>query len=226
MAIIFIRSTLIYIILLILMRFMGKRQIGEMQPFELVVTLLIAELACIPMADVSIPLIYGISAIIAVFILHQIMMLLEQTGAFIKFLLNGKPSLVINKNGVDFNELQKNNMDVTDLLESLRGLGYFSLDSVDYAIYESNGTLSAMPNDNNSDSSLPIILIKDGKPITKNLEICKFNLDYIITFLKDNKLNLKKVGVFTIDGNGKYYVQEKNKPYKSGVLTLKKGVQW
>ena len=208
------------------MRFMGKRQIGEMQPFELVVTLLIAELACIPMADVSIPLIYGISAIIAVFILHQIMMLLEQTGAFIKFLLNGKPSLVINKNGVDFNELQKNNMDVTDLLESLRGLGYFSLDSVDYAIYESNGTLSAMPNNNNSDSSLPIILIKDGKPITKNLEICKFNLDYIISFLKDNKLNLKKVGVFTIDGNGKYYVQEKNKPYKSGVLTLKKGVQW
>ena len=166
------------------MRFMGKRQIGEMQPFELVVTLLIAELACIPMADVSIPLIYGISAILAVFILHQIMMLLEQTGAFIKFLLNGKPSLVINKNGVDFNELQRNNMDVTDLLESMRGLGYFSLDSVDYAIYESNGTLSAMPNDKNTSSSLPIILIKDGKPITKNLEICKLNLDCIISFLK------------------------------------------
>ena len=117
MLIIFIRSALIFIILLVVMRLMGKRQIGEMQPFELVITLLIAELACIPMSDISVPLIYGISAILAVFIIHQILSLLDRSGRLPKRIISGKPSIVLNKNGVDFDELRKNNMDVEDLIE-------------------------------------------------------------------------------------------------------------
>lgn len=84
MIIIFIRSTLTFIILLVVMRLMGKRQIGEMQPFELVITLLIAELACIPMSDISVPLIYGIAAILAVFIIHQALSLLDRSGRILK----------------------------------------------------------------------------------------------------------------------------------------------
>ena len=80
MVIIFIRSLTTFIVLLVVMRLMGKRQIGEMQPFELVITLLIAELACIPMADISVPLVYGIAAILAVFILHQLLSVIEQSG--------------------------------------------------------------------------------------------------------------------------------------------------
>ena len=72
MGLIFIRTIIVFITLLIIMRLMGKRQIGEMQPFELVITLLIAELACIPMADTSIPLLYGIVAILTIYFLHQI----------------------------------------------------------------------------------------------------------------------------------------------------------
>lgn len=138
MIIIFIRSTLTFIILLVVMRLMGKRQIGEMQPFELVITLLIAELACIPMSDISVPLIYGIAAILAVFIIHQTLSLLDRSGRILKRVISGKPSIVLNKDGVDFVELRKNNMDVEDLIESMRSAGYFSLDDLDYAIFESN----------------------------------------------------------------------------------------
>ena len=225
MAIIFVRSSLIYIFLLIIMRFMGKRQIGEMQPFEFVVTLLIAELACIPMSDVSIPLLYGISAIIAVFILHQVIALIEQSGAFMKFLVSGKPSLVITKKGVDFKELKKNNMDVSDLIESLRGLGYFGLNSVNYALYESNGTLSAVPS-NVESSSLPIILIKNGKYIDKNLQIINKTSDEISEILKNNKVKLNNVGVFTINGDGEYYLQEYKKKFITGKITIGEDNKW
>lgn len=226
MAIIFLRSSLIYIVLLIIMRFMGKRQIGEMQPFEFVVTLLIAELACIPMSDVSIPLLYGVSAIFAVFILHQIIALLEHSGSVFKFLVSGKPSIVINKNGVCFKELKKNNMDVMDLLESLRGIGYFSFDSVKYAIYESNGTLSAIENNKSESKSVSIILIKNGKLQKNNLKIVDYTDMEIQNFLISQSINLRNLGVLTVDGTGKFYAQEYKNKYITGPFPLKEGVKW
>ena len=114
---------------------MGKSQIGEMQPFELVITLLIAELACIPMADSSIPLLYGIIAIVSIFILHQIVWLLDLWFKPMKTVICGKPSLVITKEGIDSYQLRKNNLDVSDLIESMRGAGYFNLDDVYYGLY-------------------------------------------------------------------------------------------
>ncbi len=227
MAIIFLRSTIIYVVLLVIMRLMGKRQIGEMQPIEFVVTLLIAELACIPMSDTSIPLLYGISAILAVFIIHQLMTVLEQTGAFCKFVLSGKPSIVINKNGIDFKELKKNNLDVSDLLEAMRNMGYFSFDAVEYAIFESNGTLSAIEKQTQSTPSMPIIIIKNGRPVLKNLSITKLTRQELSEYFKSLGVkSLKDVGVFTLDGNGKFYLQEFNKKYIIGQINLKEGVSW
>lgn len=101
MALIFIRTAIIFFTLLLIMRLMGKSQIGEMQPFELVITLLIAELACIPMADSSVPLLYGIISIVTIFILHQIVWLLDLWFKPMKTVVCGKPSLVITKDGVD-----------------------------------------------------------------------------------------------------------------------------
>ncbi len=218
MAVIFIRSSLIYIALLVIMRLMGKRQIGEMQPFEFTVTLLIAELACIPMSDFSIPLLYGISAILAMFILHQFMALLDKSGKVFKFLLSGKPSIVINRNGVDFNELKKNNLDVQELIESMRILGYFSLDSVYFAVYEANGTLSALENDDLDFSpSMPIAVIKNGKLDEKNLELSQLEREDLSKILTTNDIkNIKSVGVFTVDENGRYYLQQYNKKYITG----------
>ena len=130
MALIFIRTTVIFITLLAIMRLMGKSQIGEMQPFELVITLLIAELACIPMADTSIPLMYGIVSIVAIFILHQIVWLLDLWFKPMKTIICGAPSVVITKDGIDSYQLRKNNLDVSDLIESMSAAGYLIIDEV------------------------------------------------------------------------------------------------
>ena len=228
MVLVFVRSTIIYFACLIIIRLMGKRQIGEMQPFELVVTLIIAELACIPMSDVSIPLLYGVSAILAVFIIHQLMALLSAYKTIFKTMLSGKPSVVINKDGIDFKELQKNNLDVDDLIESLRGLGYFSLDSVIYAIYESNGTLTAVENPNKKEqNSLPLLIFKNGKENSDNVKLIDVKKqDFEEIFKMSNVKNSKNVKVLTIDGNGNFYLQEKNKKFVTGNYCLVKGAKW
>ncbi len=207
---------------------MGKRQIGEMQPFEFIVTLIIADLACIPMADVSIPLIYGLVAVLTLFVLHQATYLLEQSGSFLKRLISGKPSVVINKNGVDLKELKKNNLGVDDLIESMRSLGYFSFDDLDYAIFESNGKLSPFENQskNEEKGSLPIVLINNKKFVAKNLEIIKSNEKEFTKFLKNSNCALKDVEILTIDGNGRVYLKAKNKKYQILSFTHAEGVKW
>ena len=228
MAVIFLRSTIIYMALFIIMRLMGKRQIGEMQPFEFTITILIAELACIPMSDVSIPLLYGVAAILSVFIVHQLLSLVDKTGNIPKIILSGKPSVVINKNGVDFNELKRNNLDITDLIESMRILGYFALDSVSYAIFEANGTLSAVENKELSvKPNIPVTVVKNGKVDKKSMQMVADTPDETNKILQQtNASPLKNVGVLTIDGNGRYYLQKYGEKYQTGYITLKKELQW
>lgn len=228
MVIIFIRSLTTFIVLLIVMRLMGKRQIGEMQPFELVITLLIAELACIPMADISVPLVYGIAAILAVFILHQLLSIIEQSGQFAKRIISGKPSLVLNKNGVDFTELRRNNMDVEDLIESMRSAGYYSLDDLDYAIFESNGKLSAKekPDYDKRKTSLPVLIVGEGKVVRKNLSLIGKDEEWLKKVIKSNGAkNNKQVGVMTVDGNGKVYFQKEKDKFRTFNVELG-GVKW
>lgn len=228
MVIIFIRSLTTFIVLLVVMRLMGKRQIGEMQPFELVITLLIAELACIPMADISVPLVYGIAAILAVFILHQLLSVIEQSGQFAKRIISGKPSLVLNKNGVDFTELRRNNMDVEDLIESMRSTGYYSLDDLDYAIFESNGKLSAKekPDYDKKKTSLPVLIVGEGKVVRKNLSLIGKDEEWLKKVIKSNGAkNNKQVGVMTVDGNGKVYFQKEKDKFRTFNVELG-GVKW
>lgn len=217
MGLIFIRTVIVFTTLLIVMRLMGKRQIGEMQPYELVVTLIISELAGIPMADPSIPLLYGITAILAVFLLHQIVCLLDLNFKPAKAIVSGVPSVLLNKNGIDDAELKKNSLDVSDLIESLRAEGYFSLDAVDYALYEAEGTFSALPKPNYQDlqNSLPVIVIDEGKFDEKNLALTKRNEKYYLDVLKKQGCtDLNRILVMTVDGNGKVYLQEKGTKYK------------
>ena len=229
MSIIFIRSVVVFATLLIVMRIMGKRQIGEMQPFELVITLLISELACIPMTDVSVPLLYGVVAIVAVFIMHQLISILQQTSQTAKRIFSGKPSLVLNKNGVDFYELRQNNMDVEDLIESMRTAGFYSLDDLDYAIFESNGKLSTKEkiDYDKKKTALPLLIINEGQIKDKNLAIVQMSIKELMAILKDNGISyLKQVGVMTIDGNGKVYLQTLHSKYVTFNVKLKDGVKW
>jgi uncharacterized membrane protein YcaP (DUF421 family) len=217
MGLIFIRTVIIFIATLFVMRLMGKRQIGEMQPYELVITLIIADLACIPMADNSIPLLYGLIAIFTVYLLHQIICILDLNFPWTKSVVSGIPSIVLNKNGIDDTQLKKNNLDVSDLIESLRVEGYFALDAVEYALYESEGTFSALPKSNYQElqTSLPIVLIDEGNFDDKNLKYIGKDRAYIMDILKKQGCQkLKNVLVMTVDGNGKVYLQQKGEKYK------------
>lgn len=228
MAVTLIRTFIIFTTLIIVMRLMGKRQIGEMQPYEFIVTLIVADLATIPMADVSIPLTYGIVSILGLFLLHQLLSLLEKGGNFLKMVISGKPSIVINKDGVDMKELKRNNMDVEDLIESMRSGGYFSLDDLDYAIFESNGKLSAVENQekDKKKTSLPLIIISNGKPNKKNLELIKFSEQQLTDFVKAQQGSVKKTEVMTIDGEGRVYYKAKDKKFEILSLSLAEGIKW
>lgn len=229
MLLVTIRTAIIFIVLLVIMRLMGKRQIGEMQPFELVITLLIAELACIPMADVSIPLLYGIVAVVTIFVLHEIMTLLDLKIKPLKAFISGKPSVVINKNGIDDYQLKRNNLDVSDLIESLRSAGYFSLDSIDYALYEANGTFSALPKQDyeQMQTSLPIVIIDNGSYDEKNLEVLGLPREFFDGILKrEGVKNEKKVLVLTADGTGKLYLQVKNEKFRTLNVEYPGGKLW
>ncbi len=229
MLLVTIRTAIIFIVLLVIMRLMGKRQIGEMQPFELVITLLIAELACIPMADVSIPLLYGIIAVVTIFVLHEIMTLLDLKIKPLKAFISGKPSVVINKNGIDDYQLKRNNLDVSDLIESLRSAGYFSLDSIDYALYEANGTFSALPKQDyeQMQTSLPIVIIDNGSYDTKNLEVLGLPREFFDDILKrEGVKSEKRVLVLTADGTGKLYLQIKNEKFRTLNVEYPGGKLW
>jgi uncharacterized membrane protein YcaP (DUF421 family) len=189
-----------------------------MQPYEFVITLIIAEIACIPMTDASIPLSYGVMSVLTIYFLHQVVCLIDLSIPQAKMLFSGSPSVVINKNGIDSTQLKKNNLDVSDLIESMRSAGYFSLDDVDYALYESNGTFSAIAKQKaeSSPASLPILLIAEGKFDSQNLQLTGKDKQYFLEILRGHGFNeLKKVLVTTVDGSGKIYAQQKGEKYKT-----------
>ena len=229
MTLVIIRTAIIFFTLLLLMRLMGKRQIGEMQPFELVITLLIAELICIPMADTSIPLLYGVVSVVTIFILHGLVMLADLKLKPLKSLISGKPSLVINKNGIDDYQLKKNNLDVTDLIGSLRAAGYFSLDGVNYALYESNGTFSALPREDYeaAQDSLPLVIIDNGCFDEKNLAVAGLSRLFFEDVLRRQGVKThKRVLVMTADGTGKIYLQIKGEKYRTFRVSYPGGRTW
>ena len=230
MGLIVLRTAIIFLALFAVMRLMGKRQIGEMQPFELVITLLIAELACIPMADTSIPLLYGAASVLTIFFLHQLMLIADLKCKGLKKVIGGKPAVVINKNGVDITQMKKNNLDITDLIESLRGTGCFSLADVDYALYEANGNFSTMPKEKEAKTggaSLPLVIIEEGKYNRTNLEKSHIPAAFFDGLLARQKIGKRKrVFILTADGAGNIYLQCYGEKYRTFRTQLPEGAGW
>ena len=144
MLIIFFRAIILFTILLIVMRLMGKRQLGEMEPFELVITLVLSELACIPMSDRNIPLSYGIVAILSMLVIHQVILIISKNSNVQK-LISGKAVVVYDKKGINLYALKQMNMQVADLLQALRTTGHFSFEEILYGVMETNGQLTVVP---------------------------------------------------------------------------------
>ena len=229
MGLIFLRTAVIFVALLVVMRLMGKRQIGEMQPFELVITLLIAELACIPMADTSIPLLYGIVSVVTIFLLHQLMLLVDLHWRPFKAAIGGKPSVVINRDGIDIAQLRRNNLDLSDLIESMRTAGFFSLDEAAYALYEANGQFAAMPREDaerEDKGSLPLLILNDGKYEKNNLRHSGTDEAFFERILREQNARRKDVFVLTLDGTGKIYMQCKGEKFRTFRVPLPKECAW
>lgn len=177
----FIRCIILYFFLLLAMRLMGKRQLGELQPFELAITLVASELVCIPMADASIPILYGIIPVFSLFLVHILITKLATKSVRFRKFLNGKPVIVIEKGNILPEVLKELNMNIDDIMEALRGEGYFNPSEVEYAILETNGNMSVMPKSQNKplspmdmnistqEAEIPVTVIMEGEFIGENI---------------------------------------------------------
>lgn len=222
-----IRVLIIYILILFVFRLMGKRQLGQMQPFELVLTLIIADLATIPMAEMSVPLLNGVVPLLTLVVFHFVITTLTRAStAFSKF-ISGKPVIVIDPSGISYQALKKLNITIDDLFESIRSEGYFSFSEVQYAIMETNGKVSVMPKPENApvtngdmkihkaEDTLPLTIISEGTYMKENLKMSDKNMEFFDAFLKKQKVNsVKQVLILTITKQGEIFFQEKNKACK------------
>lgn len=222
-----IRCAIIYIIVLFICRIMGKRQMGELQPFEFVITLIIADLATIPMAEINVPLVHGVIPLFTLAILHYLISFLCRKSMIARTVVNGKPIIVISPRGIDFNALKTLNMNIDDLVEALRELDYFSFDDILYAIVETNGKLTVLPRVNKSpvtvgnlnlevaENNLPIVLVQDGKVMEENLTLARVGEEFLINNIKKVGTNkIKDILVATLDQSGKMYIQQKYKTFQ------------
>ena len=216
-----LRTIILYIVVTVAIRLMGKRQIGDMQPNELVVTLLISEIAAIPLQDTEQPVFVGIAAIFMLVFLEIIISILTLKSFFVRKIFSGK-SVIIIKNGViDQQAMRDVRMTVVDLIELLRGQNVFNINEVAFAVLEVNGNLSVLlkkdaqtlsvkdidltlPDDN---LSLPVI--SDGKIVRESLDALKIKPSYIQKVLKTENTTAKDVFLMTLDRDGNQTIIKK-----------------
>lgn len=223
MFIVMIRTAILYMLVVLTMRLMGKRQIGELEPFELAIAIMISDLASLPMQDLGIPLLYGIIPIITLLILQTLITILELKSQFFRKLMTGKPSLIIANGKIDIKELRNQRLTYNDLIEELRLKGFYNIQDIAYAVLETSGELSIMPKTEITPASkkdlnipvqqekLPVTLILDGKIDYNNLKIINKDINWLNSKLKSNNIdNPAKVFVAILDTQNKIFFQMKD----------------
>lgn len=222
------RAVIIYLVVLFLYRLMGKRQLGEMQPFELVLTLIIADLATIPMAEISVPVLHGIVPLFTLVVVHYILTFFSKISSGFSCFLSGKPVIIINPNGIDNKALKNLDISVDDVFEAIRGCGYFKIEQIQYAIMETNGKMSVLPKSNFAPvtagdmklkvekSTIPVSVISEGKINKQNLQIAKIDEVQILKLLqKAGAKKVKDVLVMTVDKSGSVFLQIYGQKYQT-----------
>ena len=216
MLVVFIRSIILYMAVLISLRVMGKGEIAEMNCFDLVITLLIAEVASTPMENNDIPLLYGIASLIGLVFIQTVISVISLKFRSISRFVSGKPSILINKGKIDYKILKKEKITIDELLEQLRIQGYFNIKYVQYALLETDGNLSVVPTTNyNSTPSveykhMPISLIQDGKIIKESLKSIQEDETWLNNILKSHHIdNVKDVLLCVLDEYDKIFIQKK-----------------
>ncbi len=207
MASIVVRTIIIYILLTFSLKIMGKRQIGELDVSELVSTLLISEIAAIPIDDPDIPLFNAIIPILLIISVEIILSSLKNKSEKLKIAIEGKPSYIIYKGKLIQKSLSENRISVNELLAELRGQGVGDLRDVEYAIIEQNGQLSVIRSDA---SPLFHSLIIDGEIKSESLFRLGISEDDLDNMLLKKDLNLKEVLLMSINDNGELYIIKKD----------------
>jgi uncharacterized membrane protein YcaP (DUF421 family) len=222
MFVLIIRTFFLYFSVILIMRMMGKKQIGELEPFELVIALMISELATFPMQDIRIPILHAIVPIITLLFLQVSTSFLELKSEKARRILTGTPSILIKNGKIDIAELRYQRFNINDLLEELRLKGYFNLSDIQYAILETSGELSILPKTKKSVATkedlkikvdqevLPVPLIMDGNINFKNLKLIEKDevwLNHLL--LKNNISGAKDVFIGTLDSQNEFFYQLK-----------------
>lgn len=215
------RTIILYIFVTLGIRLMGKRQIGEMQPNELVVTLLISEIAAIPLQDTSQPILNGVVAIFMLVILEILISVISMKSLFMRKIMNGKSAVII-KNGVIDQQMMKSvRMTVLDLVELLRGQDVFDISTVAFAVLEVNGNLSVLLKSSEQPATaadinvkkdkalLPLPVISDGKIIKESLEAIGTDEGAVRKMLKGN--NVSDIFLMTMDRDGNHSIIKQRK---------------
>lgn len=212
----FFRTIILYFVLMAGLRLMGKRQIGELEPSELVLTLIISDLAAVPMQDFGIPLVYGVLPIVTLLCLSMILSFFNLKSVRFRSLLCGQPAMIIREGRLVQRAMAKNRFTVDELYEQLRGQGITDLASVKYAILETSGKVSVLPYTKDSpmtpkvmgaevsdDVTLPVLLINDGHVMSENLRQSGYNETWLTKQLQERRLaSPREVFLLTVDETG------------------------
>lgn len=223
MLITFFRSIILYILVLVVMRLMGKREIGQLQPFELAISIMIADLASIPMTDTGVPITNGIIPILGLLVMHLLISLINMKSIRARGIICGKPSILIYRGKIDEQALKKERFTINELEERLRGQNVFDLGDVEYAILETSGQVSVIqkpekrntiPEDFNiipEYEGIPYDLVIDGKIMHENLKIIGKDVKWLEKQVEKFKMKPYEALVVTMDGKGNFFCQKKEK---------------
>lgn len=217
MFVVLLRTVFLYALVIFVIRLMGKRQIGELQPYEFVITIMISDLAALPMQDTRLPLILGVIPIITLLFIKTLLSILQLKSQKARKILEGEPCILIARGKINFENLKRQQINLDELMEEIRLAGYFDLSEIEFGILENNGQMSFLTSnkDNNSSSNsssskprLPVIYILDGHFNRNALTSSDKDDEWIIKELKKHKVNsIKDVLIAMTDTNGRFIYQ-------------------
>ena len=221
MLLIFVRTIILYILVLIVMRFMGKREIGQLQPFELAISIMIADLATIPMSSPGIQITNGIIPILGLLVMHLIISLVNLKSIEMRKIICGKPSFLIYRGKIQEDVMKKERFTINELQERLRDKDITNIGDVEYAILETSGQISVIlkPNKRNTIpedfeimpeyEGISYDLIIDGKIMKQNLKILNKDYNWLENEINKFGFKPKETLIATIDGKGNFFCQKK-----------------
>ncbi len=222
MLVIFFRTLILFFVVVVVMRVMGKRQIGQLQPFELVVAIMISELAAVPMQNIGIPLLNGIIPIVTLLIAQLTISFISIKSLAARSIICGKPSILIENGVINEKNLRSEMFTLNDLLEQLRIKNTLNISDVEFAILETNGQLSVIPKSQKRPANaedlklstkyegLPLDLVIDGEVIIENLEKAELDIAWLKNELMKYQIeNIENALFVSLDTNGNLYYQLK-----------------